>query len=123
LICEMQSRTSVPQSSASGPVFNRSPTHVRLNDLGVAGHLLGRPESDRAAFVQDLDPMAEPEDQSEVVISDDDRAVEFFAYRLNHLQQRFGLRLVHAGSWFVQEQGDWFPAGLSPSYRGGTLEC
>jgi hypothetical protein len=60
--------------------------------------------SDHAALIQDVDPVADLRDEVEVVVDDEDAAIDRIGGPADVVDHRGGLGLVHAGGRLVQEQ-------------------
>ena len=63
-----------------------------------------RPDADRLAVVEHLDPLAEPHDHAHVVLDHDQRAAEVVPDQRQRLDELVALPLVQAGGRLVQEQ-------------------
>ena len=84
--------------------LGRLATEVGRDDLGVVLHLRRRALGEHPAEVEDVDVVADPEHQRDVVLDDEHRQAELAAQRQQPLAELVGLVRPHARGRLVEQQ-------------------
>ena len=99
------SRTTTPGSLARRvAALDRAVVgaEVRRDDARVVADLAGRALGDDRARLEAVDPVADRQDQRQVVLDDDERGVELLLHALDQRAERLGLALRDAGGRLVE---------------------